>query len=158
MAAGVIEWHACYQEGCRRGQVPAHPECQGIGCQRCKRNRCAPKSRWCTIIDSQAVGETPANSESSDSHPAQLAMPAVFNNSDIAFAYPENWQIEEADGDTWCPNVTVASPRTAFWSLSAYPANTDRQQLLAETVEAMRSEYPEIDVEPVKEPVDQSFS
>jgi hypothetical protein len=74
-------------------------------------------------------------------------MPALFDKSGIAFAYPDNWVLEEDACDHPFPQVTVASPRTAFWSLSAYPGGTNTQHLVEEAVEALRSDYPELDVE-----------
>jgi hypothetical protein len=81
-------------------------------------------------------------------------MPAVFDKSGIAFAYPDNWVIEEDASNDPYPQVTVASPRTAFWSLCAYPSGTNGEQLVEEAVEALRADYPELDVESVTESIE----
>jgi len=73
-------------------------------------------------------------------------MPRVFREGSLSFRYPDNWQLEREDNDHgW--TVSVYSPGTAFLTLSLdtdYP-DTDR---VADTVlEAMRSEYPELEAD-----------
>jgi hypothetical protein len=71
-------------------------------------------------------------------------MPAKFERDGIAFQYPENWALEEAEHDAgWA--VTVQSRDTAFLTLS-YHADQDDLAVLADSVlTAFREEYKSVE-------------
>jgi len=77
-------------------------------------------------------------------------MPSVFQQSGLRFEYPENWALEEASEDQ-VEQVVVSSPNTAFWHLTKYPEDADLELLFDEALGALRSEYQEMEAEPVSD-------
>jgi hypothetical protein len=71
-------------------------------------------------------------------------MTARFHQDGIQFLYPENWEMDRQDNDAgW--TVSVQSPGTAFFLVS-YDAEMPDTKLMADTaLEALRSEYPELE-------------
>lgn len=76
-------------------------------------------------------------------------MPSVYQKSGLQFAYPENWELIEGENDEALVEVMLRSPGAAFWSLTVFPGLRDTQALLAEVVQAMQAEYPDLEREPV---------
>jgi hypothetical protein len=73
-------------------------------------------------------------------------MPATFEDSGFRFLYPENWQLErEQSEDGWC--VSVQSPDTAFLLLSVNEDFAEPEEMLAKTLEALKADYPGLEVE-----------
>ena len=67
-----------------------------------------------------------------------------FQRDGLRFEYPPNWLIEVAEDDVaW--NVQVKSPQTAFFLLSIRPDIADSGELANLTLEAMRTEYKDLD-------------
>ena len=84
-------------------------------------------------------------------------MPAVFEQLGIRFEYPENWSVDEPSLEAALEEpaqVVVSSPETAFWQLSKHPAGAELEALFDEALSALRSVYQEIEVEPVRETVE----
>jgi hypothetical protein len=71
---------------------------------------------------------------------------AEFEQDGIGFRYPENWLFQREESESgW--TVSVQSPQTAFFMLT-YDDEMPQQELMAETaLEALRSEYPELEAE-----------
>lgn len=71
----------------------------------------------------------------------------TFERDGISFHFPTNWraEVEEADEGGWA--VMVSSPDTAFVLVSLRPEARDPAYLADQTLEAMRSEYKELDAE-----------
>ena len=78
-------------------------------------------------------------------------MPARFDKMGIAFQYPENWTLDEADALAGHRSVTVYSPGGAFWSVAAHPQSADLRRLALAAVDAMRNEYEDLESEEVCE-------
>jgi hypothetical protein len=79
-------------------------------------------------------------------------MTATYENHGIQFLYPENWKLEEQQGQgQW--TVSVQSPQTAFWSITVDETGRSPEALAADAVETLRHEYPPLDVSEVKERV-----
>ena len=78
-------------------------------------------------------------------------MPAVFEQAGIRFEYPENWSIDPLEEGQSDREVVVSSPQTAFWHLSKHPPGTELEALFDEALAALRTEYKEMEVEPVHE-------
>jgi hypothetical protein len=76
-------------------------------------------------------------------------VPARFDKMGIAFQYPENWTLDEADAVAGCRSVTVSSPGGAFWSVAIHPATADPASLAQGVVDAMKDEYKEVEVDEV---------
>jgi hypothetical protein len=71
---------------------------------------------------------------------------AEFEQDGVGFRYPESWSLQREETESgW--TVTVQSPQTAFFMLT-FDDDTPEQELMAETaLEALRSEYPELEAE-----------
>jgi hypothetical protein len=80
-------------------------------------------------------------------------MPAEFNKLGISFQYPENWSLDEDDAVAGRKSVTVYSPGGAFWSISVHPRSTDPVKLAKSAVDAMKTEYAELEVEKTRETI-----
>jgi len=73
-------------------------------------------------------------------------MPRVFREGSLSFRYPDNWQLEREDNDHgW--TVSVYSPSTAFLTLSLDSDFPDSERVADTALEAMRSEYPELEAD-----------
>jgi hypothetical protein len=71
-------------------------------------------------------------------------MPANFEQDGIAFQYPENWALEEAEHDGgW--SVTVQSSETAFLTVSYYLDQDDMAVLADSALAAFREEYKSVE-------------
>src|SRR5579864_4505715 len=78
-------------------------------------------------------------------------MPRVFREGSLSFRYPDNWQLEREDNDHgW--TVSVYSPGTAFLTLSLDTDYPDTERVADTALEAMRSEYPELEADERAEP------
>jgi hypothetical protein len=73
-------------------------------------------------------------------------MVKTFEEDGISFQYPDNWQLEreEADGG-W--TVSVQSPGTAFLVVSFDEGMPPAEDVAETALEALRSEYPELEAE-----------
>ncbi len=78
-------------------------------------------------------------------------MPARFDKLGISFQYPENWTLDDSDALLGRKSVTVYSPGGAFWSIAIHPGKADPAKLAATIVEAMKKEYPGIEVDELRE-------
>jgi hypothetical protein len=74
-------------------------------------------------------------------------MISEFNQSGVSFRYPANWRLEsENSGETeW--TVSVHSPGTAFFLISLRSDARDPADLADQTLEALKTEYKELDAE-----------
>jgi len=73
-------------------------------------------------------------------------MPRVFREGSLSFRYPDNWQLEREDNDHgW--TVSLYSPGTAFLTLSLDTDYPDTERVAKTALEAMRSEYPELEAD-----------
>ena len=73
-------------------------------------------------------------------------MPRVFREGSLSFRYPDNWKLEREDNNHgW--TVSVYSPGTAFLTLSLYTDYPDAERVAGTALEAMRSEYPELEAD-----------
>lgn len=73
----------------------------------------------------------------------------VYDANDLYFAYPENWTLEESDMETAAGAVQLANDDGAFWLLKKYPFGTNPDEIAREAVDAMRSEYQDMEVDRV---------
>jgi hypothetical protein len=67
----------------------------------------------------------------------------------IAFQYPDNWILDEADAVAGQRSITVSSPCGAFWSVALHPASVDPASLAQGVVDAMKEEYKEVEIDEV---------
>ena len=79
-------------------------------------------------------------------------MPATYHKHGFHFLFPENWTLEEQEGEgQW--SVSVQSPQTAFWSMTVDETGRSPEELAANALRAIREEYPTLDVTDVEEHV-----
>lgn len=79
-------------------------------------------------------------------------MPGFFDNGELQFQYPENWQVDRADTEEgW--TVTIQSPGTAFLLISCYTERPDVKEVLRTSLLAMQQEYPELESEEASEKI-----
>jgi hypothetical protein len=72
---------------------------------------------------------------------------AEFSQSGISFQYPSNWRVEtdNTSDNEW--TVSVYSPATAFILLSLRPDARDPADVADQTLDALKTEYKELDAE-----------
>jgi hypothetical protein len=71
-------------------------------------------------------------------------MPAKFDDAGIRFQYPENWRLEREESEEgW--TVSLQSPSTAFMLLTVNQDDPSPDEMLATTLEALRSDYPDLE-------------
>ncbi|GHT41574.1 hypothetical protein FACS189443_3530 [Planctomycetales bacterium] len=72
-----------------------------------------------------------------------------YSHHHIYIAYPENWVLEETDFDSPVGAIQLSNENGAFWFLKKYPFGANPDEIANEAVEAMRSEYDDMEVERV---------
>ena len=80
-------------------------------------------------------------------------MTSEYNRHGIQFLYPQNWQVADEQLDQTPRSVTIQSESGAFWSLDIHPFSADPAEIVASSVEAMRGEYDELEVEEMEETI-----
>lgn len=85
-----------------------------------------------------------------DIEDCEKIMTASYQKHGIQFLYPENWILEEQDGDNQ-DTVSVQSPNTAFWSLTIDYNGTSPDSLITNTLSVLQEEYSTLDATPVEE-------
>jgi hypothetical protein len=80
-------------------------------------------------------------------------MPAVFDKLGISFQYPDNWTLDDSDALLGRRSVTVYSPGGGFWSVAVHPGTNDPEKMAAGVVDAMKKEYPGVEVDAMRETV-----
>lgn len=80
-------------------------------------------------------------------------MPARFDKLGISFQYPENWTLDDSDALLGRKSVTVISPGGGFWSVAIHSGSADPATLATAAVEAMKKEYPGVEVDEADETV-----
>ncbi len=77
-------------------------------------------------------------------------MPATYDRAGLKFQYPENWEITDDTNDI-PRTISLQSPTGAFWSVDIHPFSVDADDLLEQTIAAMKAEYEDLEVDPVEE-------
>jgi hypothetical protein len=73
-------------------------------------------------------------------------MVAEFRADGVSFSYPENWQLSREEEESgW--TVTVQGPGSAFALVRLDRELPEPREVAETTLEALRSEYPDLDVE-----------
>ena len=77
-------------------------------------------------------------------------MAAQFEDGGLRFRYPENWRLEREEDDTgW--TVSLQSPQTAFVVVSCDGSMPSAEDVAQITLEALQSEYPNLEADPAVE-------
>jgi hypothetical protein len=73
-------------------------------------------------------------------------MALLFQERGVRFQYPENWKLEREDDESgW--TVSLQSPETAFLMISVNEDMPSTEQVAQTALEALRSEYPELEAD-----------
>lgn len=78
-------------------------------------------------------------------------MPGYYDKAGLQFAFPDNWTIDDDDQANADAAATVLSPNTAFWTVMLYHRRVDVRELADTVLEALRGEYPQIEVDTTEE-------
>ena len=79
-------------------------------------------------------------------------MDATYQAHGVRFRYPGEWELSEQQ-DPEQLSITVASPATAFWTLSLFASCPDPEDVIETVLDAFREEYDELDEYPADEKV-----
>ncbi len=72
-------------------------------------------------------------------------MTATYERAGLQFLYPENWTLADDALDQIPRTITLQSPTGAFWSVDIHPFSVDADELLDQTLDIMKQEYPELE-------------
>lgn len=72
-------------------------------------------------------------------------MDETYSDHGVQFSYPADWELSEEKRDDET-EITVASPNTAFWSLTLFYDRPEPEYVMETVLNAFREEYPELDV------------
>lgn len=70
-----------------------------------------------------------------------------YDTHGVYFAYPENWELDDAEMETPEGMVVLGSESGAFWILKTYPAGTEPEEVAREALSAMQDEYLDLEFE-----------
>jgi hypothetical protein len=73
--------------------------------------------------------------------------PGLYHGMNLQFRYPENWTLSEETEQGVVNAVHVESPDHAIFAINRYRRNSDPDAILEEAVEAMLSEYENVEEE-----------
>jgi len=77
-------------------------------------------------------------------------MTETYAGHGLQFRYPAEWELDEQHGDDQVA-LTLSSPQTAFWTLVLHFDQPDPRVVLETVLKAFRDEYPELDIYPSEE-------
>jgi len=78
-------------------------------------------------------------------------VPRFYDKAGLQFAYPDNWTIDDEDQSSADATATVLSPHTAFWTVMLYHRQVDVRELADAVLDALKTEYPQIEVDTMEE-------
>ncbi len=73
-------------------------------------------------------------------------MTKQFDEAGLRFSYPEDWKLETEGTDDFL-SVTLDGPGTAFVLINQDKTSPEPEEMLASSLEALRVEYQDIEVE-----------
>ncbi|MGV3485285.1 MAG: hypothetical protein ACO1RT_12770 [Planctomycetaceae bacterium] len=81
-------------------------------------------------------------------------MPSTFDDFGIHFLYPDNWLVQSRESDDDSDSVTLEMPNGGFFSVTKHHGQPPIDEVLESIASAMRSEYPDVEVEPLDDDSD----
>ncbi|MDR1483725.1 MAG: hypothetical protein LBT09_02760 [Planctomycetaceae bacterium] len=72
-----------------------------------------------------------------------------YDKHNVYICYPDNWEFCEAGMNRVDGTIQISNGDGAFWMLKKYPAGQNPDEIADEALEAMRSEYQDMEVERV---------
>lgn len=82
-------------------------------------------------------------------------MYGTYENFGITFLYPENWRITDEQTSQSPFEVALQSPGGGLWILRVYSTLQQPAKLLDEVLQAMQSEYEEVEFDAIEESIDE---
>jgi hypothetical protein len=76
-------------------------------------------------------------------------MPSTFDDFGLRFLYPDNWLVQSRDSDEESDSVTLEMPNGGFFSVTRHRGAPSIDDVIESIADAMRAEYPEIEIEPL---------
>ena len=73
-------------------------------------------------------------------------MTATFDGLGFEFLYPDGWDLQKEESGDWPRTVSVHSPTGAFISMTLYQRPNTPEDLLDETLAALRNEYSDAEI------------
>ncbi len=80
---------------------------------------------------------------------------AEYERDGIYFAYPHNWEVQNALLDGVADAVVVTSPEGSFWLLAVYPEGTDPDATAKQVLSTMTGEYRKLESTPTRKYIGQ---
>ncbi len=78
-------------------------------------------------------------------------MTATYEKLGFKFLYPENWKLTDGMDLSLPGSISLESPDgSAFWSVHVYPAESDQDEILKETIVTLQETYPDQEVASVR--------
>ena len=82
-----------------------------------------------------------------------LVTTRVYEGHGVRFAYPSDWQLEESDEDDAATVEVQAPGGLAFALVRSDESGPDPASVADEVLEAMREEYPDLEIAPAMETI-----
>jgi hypothetical protein len=82
-----------------------------------------------------------------------LVTTQVYEGHGVRFAYPSDWQLEESDEDDAATVEVQAPGGLAFALVRSDESGPDPASVADEVLEAMREEYPDLEIAPAMEAI-----
>lgn len=79
--------------------------------------------------------------------PLRQTMVRNYDHHGLSFQFPENWKLDEETVEDGSPSVWLYPPGGGFWSVTMYGSDVDAQWATQQTLDTMRGEYPDLDVD-----------
>lgn len=78
------------------------------------------------------------------------SMPAKYSRDEIAFQYPENWEIDEDPPQGIPRTISITADDGAFWSATIYLADQPLKELQYQFVDTLESEYDDLEIDDIE--------
>ncbi len=78
--------------------------------------------------------------------PLATIMTGIYEKHDVRFLYPENWRLSKDDEGQMPWLISLETPNGGLWSVSIYPAHSDATELVNNSVQALKQQYEEVEV------------
>ncbi len=82
-------------------------------------------------------------------------MTALYQQHDLEFQFPENWELREGDADRMPVEITIESPQGSLWILSVFPRDSDESGLAKNVLDTLKEQYDSFEASSVEEPIGQ---
>ena len=74
-----------------------------------------------------------------------------YDRDNLFFSFPESWALDDQNAPE---SVSVLGPDGSFWCVRRELPDTPSENAIAQAVDAMREEYPDLEVESISDTID----